>query len=141
MTPSPTSIVQRLYELFGAGRIDDTYALMSDGVVLHEPGDPASIPWAGEFRGHAGLKRFYDGLASGLTSIEIDEGSLKFLEVEGNRVLVLGYERGVSARTGRTYTTSSAWLWEVHGGQITGLVAFHDTAAMLAAMTPSVGSA
>lgn len=130
---TPTAVVSNLYALFGAGRIDETFDVMDPGVVLHEPGDPSLLPWAGTHVGHAGLTRFYEALGQGLSEIEIDRDTLELLPVGDNRVLALGTERGVSADTGRAYETQSAWLWTLRDGLITELRAFHDTAAMSAA--------
>ena len=131
---NPVDLVQRLYRLFGEGRLDETFELMAPDIVLQEPGDPNLLPWAGEFHGHDGLRRFYDGLAAGLSQIDIDGNALRFLPAGKCAVLVLGTERGTAATTGRTYVTRSAWVWEVRDGFITQLTAYHDTAAMADAM-------
>ncbi len=131
---SPLEVVGTLYRLFGEGRLDDTFDLMSPDVVLKEPGDPELVPWAGDFVGHEGVRRFYGGLASGLSQIEIDPASLELLPVGTDQVLALGTERGTSSATGKSYETRSAWLWTVKRGRISGLQAFHDTAAMEGAM-------
>lgn len=123
-------VVETLYRLFGEGRVEDTFELMDPGVILNEPGDPELLPWAGEFRGLDGLRRFYEGLGSGLSSIEIDPDSLQLLPVGEDKVLAMGTERGTAAATGRAYVTKSAWIWTVRHGRIHGLQAFHDTAAM-----------
>lgn len=133
---SPLETVAALYSLFGEGRLEETFEFMDPEVVLSEPGDAARIPWAGEFRGHDGLKRFYNALAEALSTIEIDPASMELLPVGRDQVLALGSERGVSAATGRTYETRSAWLWTVREGRIGRLTAFHDTAAMEAALRP-----
>lgn len=127
---NPTAVVASLYDLFGRGQVDETFDLMHPEVVLHEPGDPALLPWAGVHRGHEGLRRFYAGLAEGLSEITIDADTLEIHAVGEDRVLALGTERGVSASTGKPYETESAWLWTVRDGRITELRAFHDTAAM-----------
>jgi len=114
--------------------LDETFDLMAPEVVVNEPGDAAHIPWAGEFRGHDGLRRFYDGLAEARSTIEIEPGSLELLPVRNEQVLALGTERRISAKTGRSYVTRSAWLWTVREGRIGELTAFHDTAAMEAAL-------
>lgn len=133
---APVDVVKRLYRLFDEGRLEETFALMASDVVLSEPGDAALLPWAGEFHGHDGLRRFYDGLAAGLSQIAIDVEALRYLEVGEDSVLVLGTERGTGAATGRGYATRSAWLWRVRDSLITQLTAFHDTAAMADAMRP-----
>lgn len=133
---SPVDVVRTLYERFGEGNLDATYALMHDDVQLNEPGDPAVLPWAGTFRGHDGLGRFYAGLGEGLSSIAIDPATLELHNVEGGAVLVLGTERGES-KSGRTYVSHSAWVWETADGKITRMTAYHDTAAMEAAFAPT----
>jgi ketosteroid isomerase-like protein len=131
---TPLEIVATLYHLFNEGRLDEKFDLMAPEVVVNEPGDAAHIPWAGEFRGHDGLRRFYDGLAEALSTIEIEPGSLELLPVGNEQVLALGTEGGISAKTGRSYVTRSVWLWTVREGGIGELTAFHDTAAMEAAL-------
>ena len=132
---SPVAIVEDLYRLFGEGRLEETFDLMSEDVRLFEPGDDRIIPWAGEFRGHEGLRCFYRALGDALSEIEIVAESLRFLRVGEERVLALGTERGVVAGTGKAYVTDSAWLWETRDGRITRLAAYHDTAAMAEALS------
>ncbi|MEZ4584861.1 MAG: nuclear transport factor 2 family protein [Gemmatimonadales bacterium] len=135
-TQSPIDVVRTLYRLFGEGRLEETFELMSPEVVLHEPGDAELIPWAGEFVGHEGLRRFYGGLASALSEISIDPASLRLVPIGADEVLALGTERATGAATGKSYESRSAWHWTVREGWITGLTAFHDTAAMEAALRP-----
>ncbi|NNM34882.1 MAG: SnoaL-like domain-containing protein [Gemmatimonadetes bacterium] len=132
---TPLRIVAELYRLFAEGELAQTFDLMHVDVTLIEPGDPQCLPWAGTFRGHAGLHSFYDALGSSLSSIEIDADSLKLLPMDAGQVLALGTERGVSSATGKSYETHSAWLWTVEDGLIRHLRAFHDTAAMAGAFT------
>lgn len=127
---APVETIQRLYRLFGEGRLEETFDLMHPDVRLHEPGDPERLPWAGTFEGHVGLRRFYDALGSSLSAIEIDPSTLELLAVGPDQVLAIGTERGVSSASGRSYSSRSAWLWTVEAGQIRSLQAFHDTAAM-----------
>ena len=82
-----------------------------------------------------GLTRFYEGLGSGLSEIAIDPESLSVRSLGDGDVLATGVERGVSSRTGKSYTTHSAWVWTVRDGVVTHMRAFHDTAAMHVAMT------
>ena len=124
-------VVTELFRLFSQGRLEETFALMHPEVVMLEPGDPDVLPWAGEFRGHDGLRRFYAGLAEGLSHIEIESESLEVHALGDNQVLARGTETGTVAATGRSYTTGSAWIWTVEGGLIRGLRAYHDTAAMM----------
>lgn len=130
----PVGVIRELYRLFGAGQLDETIALMAPDIVLREPGDPDVLPWAGVFEGHDGVRRFYAGLARGLSSLRIEPDSLRFLPLPRDQVLVLGTERGTSASTGRGYVTESAWLWKVRDGLVRSLTAYHDTWAMMNAM-------
>lgn len=132
----PLDVIAILYELFGQGRLDETFDLMDPEVRLVEPGDPDVVPWAGEFHGHDGLRRFYDGLATGLSSISIDPETLRLEPIGDDRVLALGTERGTSARTGESYITQSAWVWTVRDGRVAQLRAYHDTEAMTRALRP-----
>lgn len=130
---SPVERIASLYALFGEGRLEETFDLMDPAVVLHEPGDPSVLPWAGRHVGHAGVREFYEGLRSGLSDIAIDPETLELRAIGDGTVLALGTERGVSAATGRSYETRSAWVWTLRNGRIVELRAFHDTAAMCSA--------
>ena len=132
--PAAVDVVRQLYSLFGQGRLEETFELMSDDVELFEPGDADVVPWAGRFHGHDGLREFYRALGDTLSEIDISDDSLEIVKVGDRRVLALGTERGVVSRTGRSYVTHSAWLWEVEDGRIARLSAFHDTAAMVDAL-------
>ncbi len=132
--PEPRDVIAEVFHLFGAGRLEETFALMDPDVVLLEPGDPELLPWAGEFHGHEGVRRFYEGLGTSLSRIEIDPDSLSLTALDGGRVLALGTEEGTVSKTGRRYETQSAWIWTVREGRITHLRAFHDTAAMVDAL-------
>lgn len=134
MATTASTVITELYRLFGEGRLDETFALMDPRVRLEEPGDRDVLPWGGEFRGHAGLRTFYDALARGLSHIEIDPDTLEVVDIGDGRVLALATERGTSARTGRGYETRSAWIWRVRDGRVVEMQAFHDTGAMAAAM-------
>ena len=123
-------VVASLYAWFGEGRLEETFECMHPEVVLHEPGDPAVLPWAGTHVGHEGVRTFYEGLYHGLSQIAIDADTLVLREVGDAQVLALATERGVSSKTGRSYETRSAWLWTLRDGRISELRAFHDTAAM-----------
>ena len=133
---APEQVVARLYELFGEGRIEETFALMHPDVVIDEPGDPERLPWAGRFVGHEGLRRFYTALSESLSEIRIDPSSLTITSLPSGQVLALGTEHGVSAATGRRYVSRSAWVWTVAHSRIVALDAYHDTASMVSAMTP-----
>jgi ketosteroid isomerase-like protein len=132
----PIEVVRTLYDLFSSGRLDETYAIMASDVVLFEPGDPGLLPWAGRFEGHEGLRRFYGGLAEGLTEIAIDPTSLSIQRISDTEVLATGIERATARRTSKTYETHSAWVWTVQNGRVTHLRAYHDTAAMALALSP-----
>jgi ketosteroid isomerase-like protein len=132
----PVRVVADLYRLFGEGRLEETFELIHPEVTLVEPGDPAVVPWAGQVHGHEGVRRFYEGLGGALSEIEIDPESLTLEPMPADRVLATGAERGTVARTGRSYETRSAWIWTVVDGRISGLIAYHDTAAMVEALCP-----
>lgn len=134
VNPNPVEVVEELYRLFGEGKLEETLELMHPDVVLSEPGDVAVVPWAGEFHGHEGVRRFYQALADALTEVEILPDSLRLLGVGDRAVMAMGTERGVASATGKTYLTNSAWFWEFTDGRISRLFAFHDTAAMVEAL-------
>ena len=136
---TPAECVRELYELFSRGNIDATIELVDADFRMFEPGPEAILPWAGRFEGRDGFVEFNRKLADSVSAISIAD--LDFADIGNGSVLVTGVEDGTSATTGRSYRSSSLWIWEVRRRKIVSMVAYHDTYAMAAAFDELPGAA
>lgn len=119
-------IVQEAYAAFGRG---DMPALLA-GVNPHtewEHAGPREIPWAGSFHDHEGVTKFFAALG-GEAEFEVFEP--RTFVAQGDRVVVLGFERVRSKRTGQTYETHWAHAFTLADGKITQFREYTDTAAI-----------
>ncbi|HEX3372190.1 MAG TPA: nuclear transport factor 2 family protein, partial [Candidatus Acidoferrales bacterium] len=95
-TAENLQIVKDGYAAFGRGDVPGLIALMAEDVVWEIPGE--GLPLAGTYRGQEGVASFFQKLG-GLTEI-LDFQAREFL-AEGDRVLVVGWERVKVKATGR----------------------------------------
>lgn len=122
-------IVREVYAAFGRRDVAALLRLV-DPEPEWEYAGPREIPWAGSFMGHDGVKRF-------VAAID-DEAEIRVMETrdyvaQGDQVVVLGYEKLRSKRTGRTYEGHFAHAFTLAGGKIIRFRDYTDTAAVAAA--------
>jgi ketosteroid isomerase-like protein len=133
--PSRTSenanldIIKAAYDAFGRGDIAAVLGIQAPNVELEHPG-PDQIPWAGSFRGLEGAKNFFAAI-EGEALIEAFEP--RTFVAEGDRVVVLGFERVRSKRTGRTFESHWAHSFTLVDGKIVAFREYTNTAAVAAA--------
>lgn len=133
MDPDPLRLVEAVY---AALRNQDP--LLFDR--LHpaiEWDTPATLPWTlpesdGTYRGHAELKEYFRSCLQHVDDLHVEVTKLIVAECD---VLALGYERGRSRSTGRSFNARFAQLWTTDGGKVTRLRGFPDTAEMAAAFS------
>lgn len=125
----PVDVVQKAYALFGQGNIEGLLELVDPEAEWHHPEAP-EIPWAGEGRGKPAARRFFEAIASE-SDVEVFEPRA-FLS-HGSLVVVLGFERVRSRRTGKAYECHWAHAFEVESGKITSYREYTDTLGASAA--------
>lgn len=119
-------VVQSVFEAFGRGDVPALLALVDDGAEWVAPG-PANVPYFGERRGREGAAEFFRHLGSEVEFESFEPGA--FI-AEGDRVVVLGRERGRVRRTGKTFDNDWALLFTVRGGKVAGFRIYENTAAI-----------
>ena len=122
---SNLEIVEEGYAAFGRGDIPALLDLM-DANVLWDVAGPTEMPWAGSFRGHAGLQEFFGTLDA---ELDIETFEPRTFVADGDKVVVLGFEKARSKHTGRTYEAHWAHAFTLSGGVVTSFREFTDTAA------------
>jgi ketosteroid isomerase-like protein len=126
---SNIDILKDSYAAFGRGDLAAILRDVDPNVEWGETG-PKEIPWAGSFRGHDGVKKFFATIDA---EAEIHSFGPETFIADGNHVVVLGSEKISSKRTGRTYECNWAHVFTLAGGKIVKFREYTDTAAVASA--------
>jgi len=122
-------IIKEAYAAFGLGDIAAVLSVQAPNVEFEYAG-PKQIPWAGSFRGLDGAKKFFAAVEA---EADIDSFEPQMFLAQGDRVVVLGFEKLRSKRTGRSYESYWAHSYTLAGGKIIKFREYSDTAAVAAA--------
>ncbi|MCZ4342995.1 nuclear transport factor 2 family protein [Sphingomonadaceae bacterium G21617-S1] len=121
-------VVGRFFDAFNAGDIDAAFATLSPEIMWTYHGPEGKIPFAGTFRGHAGVRDFFDRVSK---SIEIREMTPRSFVSFGDQVYGRGIEHSVSLATGREYRLEWVHVYHVQDGLMTRFEEFIDTAVVV----------
>ncbi len=118
-------LVKQGYAAFNRRDIPGLIALLSEDVEWHCPG--TGYPLAGTYRGHNGVANFFQKLAR---DIDISDFQPREFVAEGDRVIVVGWERSKVKSTNRTMDLDWVMAFTVHNGKITNFRQYTDTQAI-----------
>ena len=124
-------IVRSIFEAFGRGDVPGVLEQVAADVTWKAPG-PSAVPYFGDRRGHAGATEFFVQLGTHVDFEQFEPGA--FI-AEGDRVVVLGRERGRVKGTGKTFDNEWALVFTFDGGQVTGFQCYENTAAIAEAFS------
>jgi ketosteroid isomerase-like protein len=119
-------VVEQVFEKFGRGDVPGLLAMIAEDAEWSAPG-PEVVPYFGERRGRDGALEFFKRLGENVEFESFEPGD--FI-AEGERVVVLGFERGRVRRTGKTFDNAWALVFTVRGGMVAGLRIYENTAAI-----------
>jgi ketosteroid isomerase-like protein len=119
-------VVENVFEKFGRGDVPGLLALINEDAEWAAPG-PEVVPYFGERRGREGALEFFKRLGENVEFESFEPGD--FI-AEGDRVVVLGFERGRVRRTGKAFDNAWALVFTVRGGMVAGLRIYENTAAI-----------
>jgi ketosteroid isomerase-like protein len=122
-------IMKEAYAAFGRGDIAAVLSVQDPNTELESAG-PKDIPWAGSFRGHEGAKRYFAAIEA---EAEIDAFEPHTFLAQGDKVVVLGFEKVRAKRTGRSYEIHWVHAFTLSNGKITKFREYCDTATVAAA--------
>jgi ketosteroid isomerase-like protein len=122
-------IMKEAYAAFGRGDIPAVLSVEDPNIELEIAG-PKDIPWSGSFRGHEGAKRYFAAIA---TEAEFETFEPQTFLAQGDKVVVLGFERVRSKRTGRSYENHWVHAFTLANGKINKFREYCDTATVAAA--------
>ena len=74
--------------------------MCTDEAVIHGPAPAGVLPWGGIHYGGKGAAEFFMAVGE---SLEVQQFELRDYTSQGNKVVVLGYQRGKAKPTGRPY--------------------------------------
>jgi ketosteroid isomerase-like protein len=129
-TTTKTDTIKEMYAAFGRGDLQGLLSHVSADCTWDNAG-PKELPWAGTFRGPDGISRFFAEIEK---TADIQAFEPRTFVEQGDHVVVLGYEKGRSKRTGRTYETNWAHAFTLADGKVVAFRQYHDTAAVVKAL-------
>lgn len=123
-------VARAVFDCFGRGDMGGMLALVDEGVVWRMEGDAHIVPYAGERRGHAGVVDFFQQLGG---NVEFESFEPREFVAGGDKVVVLGGERGRVRSNGRTFHNEWAIVVTLRDGKVTHFRCYEDTGAVAAA--------
>jgi uncharacterized protein len=118
-------IVKDAYGAFGRGDIQGLLALFADDIEWITPGD--GLPLAGTYRGQAEVAGFFQKISE---MLEISFLEPREFVAQGDRVLVVGFDRGRVKATNRTFEGHWVMAFTVLNGKVTNVREYIDTLAL-----------
>lgn len=125
--PSPTTLVEALYEAFRRRDMPAIFALFSPDIEIEQSTD---LPWGGTYRGHDGARQFFGKLGSHINSTL----ALDRLVSAGDHVAAIGWTEGKVNATGARYRVPIVHLWQIRGSHIVRGEFFIDHPKMMEAL-------
>ena len=122
-------VVKQNYVAVEEGNIPGLLSLLTSDVEWKMPG-PSIIPWTGIHRGLNQVEEFFALLGK---TLEFQKFEPREYIVQGDTVVVLGYERSLVKPTGRIFEQEWAHIYTLRGGKIAKCLILEDTAAQVVA--------
>jgi len=120
------AIVQGVYKAFGRGDLATILNQLAEDIDWAYPG-PSAIPFAGTWRGHDQVRRFFAAL---MDAVDVQAFEVQRFVAQDDLVVVLGGERMRVKATGRSYETQWAHVFTLHQGRVVGFREYANTAAV-----------
>jgi ketosteroid isomerase-like protein len=121
-------LVEGLYKAFAQGNVQYILDHVTEDVEWVEEG-PESIPFAGHYRGRAGVQQFFERLSS------VEDGRVvaeEFITAE-NQVVALGRFTGRVKATGKKIDSVLAHVFTIRDGKVSRWLGYGDTARVAGA--------
>ena len=135
-TQENVQIIKDAYAAFGRGDIPGLLALLTEDVVWDSPGE--GLPLSGTYRGRDGVANFFQKLTQ---EAEVLDFQPREFVADGDRVLVVGWERMKVKATGRGAEIDWVMAFTIRNGKIAKFREYADTKAIADAHAPSAAAA
>jgi uncharacterized protein len=120
------SLIRNMYRAFGAGDVQSILSNVDSDAEWTNHG-PATIPYAGSWRGNARIGEFFQAMADSTTGgEEIPENFI----AAGDAVVVTGRYRARVRDTGAQIDSPVAHFFTIRAGKVAKWVGYSDTAAV-----------
>ena len=123
--------VRDCYEAFGRGDIPFILSCCADDIDWQSSDSP-EIPYAGRYRGSAGVAEFFHKIVAAL---EVKSFQPSTFIASGNEVMTTGSWSGIARATGKAFT--AAWAMRFvfdRNGKVAWFRPYEDTAQIAAAL-------
>ena len=130
MTQSNVEVVQRLFDLFAAGGVEDAIEVIDEAVVIEIPPDMSAEP--DSYHGHDGVRRYFEGFDGMIEDLRYEPLELIPL---GERVLAHVRLSGRGASSGLDVSLDPYVVHELAGGRIVGIRPYPDRQSAEAALS------
>lgn len=124
-TEESIQVVKNGYAAFGRGDIAGLLELLTEDVEWNSPGP--GLPLSGTYVGRAGVANFFQKLAA---EAEILDFQPREFVADGDRVLVLGSERGKVRATNRAFELEWVMSFTIRDNKIAIFREYTDTKAL-----------
>ncbi len=124
-TQESLQVVKEGYAAFGRGDIASLLALMADDVEWAIPG--TDLPTSGNYRGVDGVAKFFQTLVA---DVEILDFQPREFVADGERVVVVGWERVKIKSTNRVADLDWVMAFTVRNGKVVNFREYTDTKAI-----------
>ena len=135
-TTENLQLVKEGYAAFGRGDLPGLLSLLAEDVVWDVPGE--GLPIAGTYRGRDGVASFFEKLRQEADILEFQPR--EFL-ADGDRVLVVGWERMKVKATGRGAEIDWVMTFTLRNGKIAAFRQYTDTKAIADAYASATAAA
>jgi uncharacterized protein len=135
--PNNAEHVRSLYEAFARGDVQAILDALAPDVDWMVQG-PATVPLYGARRGPEQVAQFFRAIGEGLA---LEDFSPREFLAQGDRVIVLGYERGRAIPTGREFQGEWVHVFTFRDGRVVAFREYGDTAALAEAFRDGSRSA
>jgi ketosteroid isomerase-like protein len=124
-------LVKQGFAAFQRGDIETILNAFSDEIDFRHPMSTAIWPWAGKRRGRAQAAEFMAGLAE---VVEFEQYEPREFIAQGNKVVVLVFERFRIKATGRAVDNEYVHMFTLSDGKVVQWWVHEDTAPIIAAI-------
>lgn len=131
MSKTPIETTQDVFTRFGAKDVPAILELMDEAVHIEFYG-PEVIPYAGDYRGIEGARRFFETV---LSSVEIHQFDAEQMLCDGDVVTVTGVLHLTALSTGRPIRSVFAHVITVKNGKWVRFRDFMNTAVAVEAFS------
>jgi ketosteroid isomerase-like protein len=126
-------LVQQTYAAFGQGDLPGVLNNMAEDITW-ESGYTTQVPFAGQWRGHEQILKFFATLNN---TLDVQDFRIDDMISQGDTVIALGHEAARIKATGSEYRNEWVHVWKVKQGKVAEIKTYNDTATVAAAFQSS----